>query len=324
LDPCDKTSSQTSGHIHEICFRAAAGAPIGKIEESMKARRALLYTPGNDLGKIRKATTLDVDCICMDMEDGVAINQKLQARQTIVEALQRLDFGRSERLARINAVGSGLESDDLETVLTAQPDGIVIPKVEDGGHIRWASDVIGSYELKQGLPAGQIRILAVVESGRGIVNLPEIVRADPRLEGIIFGAEDFAGDIGATRTRQGWEVFYARSAIVTHAAAFGLQAIDMVFIDLHDSDGLSMEALDGARMAFSGKQIIHPNQVELVQRAFTPDDEAIAYARRVMQAFEEHQQAGKGAFALDGKMIDAPIIKAARRVLERARAARRI
>jgi len=288
----------------------------------MKARRALLYTPGDDSSKIRKATTLDVDCICMDMEDGVALNQKMEARQTIVEALQTLDFGRSERLARINAVGSGFESEDLESALTANPDGIVIPKVENGGQIRWASDLIGSYEGKQGLPANQIRLLAVVESARGLINLNEIVSADERLDGIIFGAEDFAGDIGATRTRQGWEVFYARSAIVTHAAAYGLQAIDMVFIDLHDSDGLYAEAMEGARMAFTGKQIIHPNQVALVQRAFTPDEDAIAYAMRVMQAFEEHQQAGKGAFALDGKMIDAPIIKAARRVIERAQAAR--
>ncbi len=289
----------------------------------MKARRALLYTPGDELAKIKKATTLDVDCICMDMEDGVTINQKSVARQTIVKGLQTLDFGRSERLARINAIGSGLEGEDLETVLTAQPDGIVIPKVENGGHIRWASDAIGSYELKQGLPVGQIRLLVVVESARGVVNLHQIASADSRLEGIIFGAEDFAGDIGATRTRQGWEVFYARSAIVTHAAAAGLQAIDMVFIDLHDSDGLYAEALEGARMAFSGKQIIHPDQVAPVQRAFTPDDEAIAYARRVMQAFEENQKAGKGAFALDGKMIDAPIIKAAQRVLDRAQIARR-
>ena len=303
--------------------------------------------PGDDLRKIQKATTLGVDCICMDMEDGVALNRKAEARQTIAQALRSLDFGRSERLARINPVGSGLERDDLESVLPAHPDGIVIPKVEFAEQIQWVSQFISSYEKSSGwraaslaadrpaveLPDDQdplpgphsgIPILVGVETARGIVNLKEIVSADPRLEAIIFGAEDFAGDIGATRTAQGWEVFYARSATVTFAAAYGLQAIDMVQIDFKDSQRLYQEALEGAQMAFAGKQVIHPNQVEPVQRAFTPSDEAIAQAGQILLAFEEHQQIGKGAFALDGKMIDAPIVRAAERVLALARAAGKV
>lgn len=277
--------------------------------------------PGDDLRKIRKATTLDVDCVCMDMEDGVALNRKAEARTTIAQALQTLDFGRSERLARINAIGSGLETEDLATVLPARPDGIVIPKIESAEQIRWASQTIASHEAQNGWPIGGICLLVVVETARGIVNLGEIAASDPRLQAIIFGAEDFAGDIGATRTAEGWEVFYARSAVVTHAAAWGLQAIDMVYIDFNDLEGLQREALQGAGMAFAGKQVIHPNQVGPVQEAFTPSEEAIAYARRVIQAFEENQQAGKGAFALDGKMIDAPILKSAERVMALAKAA---
>jgi len=289
-----------------------------------RARRALLYMPGDDLRKIQKATTLGVDCICMDMEDGVAVNRKVEARRTISKALRTLDFGGSERLARINAVGSGLEAEDLKTVLPAHPDGIVVPKVERASQVQWVSREIERTERQNGWPSGEMIMLVVVESALGIINLLEIAQADRRLAGIIFGAEDFAGDIGATRTPSGWEVFYARSAVVTHAAAFDLQAIDMVFIDLHDLEGLQREALEGARMAFAGKQIIHPNQVEPVQRAFTPSPEAITDALRVMSAFEEHQQAGIGAFALDGKMIDAPIIRAAERVLARARASGKI
>ena len=133
-----------------------------------------------------------------------------------------------------------------------------------------------------------------VETARGIINLREIASADPRLQGIIFGAEDFAGDIGATRTPQGWEVFYARSAVVTFAAAYGLQAIDMVQIDFKDAERLYQEALEGARMAFAGKQVIHPSQIEPVQRAFTPTDEAIAHAQRVVQAFERAPGAWSG------------------------------
>jgi citrate lyase beta subunit len=280
--------------------------------------------PGDDLRKIRKAAALDVDCACLDMEDGVALNRKAEARATIAQALATLDFGRTERLARINAVGSGLEQEDLDTVLPSRPDGIVIPKVESAEQVRWVSQEITGAERRFGWQPGGMPIIAVVESARAIVDLAKIASADPRLEALIFGAEDYAGDIGATRTPQGWEIFYARSAVVTYAAANGLQAIDLVHIDFQDLESLYEEALAGARLGFSGKQVIHPNQVEPVQRAFTPSDEAIAYALRVKQAFEEHQKIGKGAFALDCKMIDAPILKHAERVLSLARASGRI
>jgi citrate lyase beta subunit len=290
----------------------------------MHSRRALLYMPGDDPHKIEKATTLGVDCICMDIEDGVAFNRKAEARAAIVNALQTLDFGRSERLVRVNPVGSNLIEDDLRTILTTRPDGLVLPKVGEAGQVRWVSDRLAAAERENGWPPGGIVLLALIETARGVVNLAEICRSDTRLQALIFGAEDLAGDIGAVRTREGWEIFYARSAVVTHAAAFGLQAIDIVYMDLHDLEGLRAEAEQGARMAYSGKQIIHPNQVNPVQQAFTPSDEAITQAKRVVQAAADHQQEGQGAFALDGKMIDAPVVKAAEWVLARARAAGRI
>ena len=287
----------------------------------MRARRALLYMPGDDMHKIHKATTLGVDCICMDIEDGVALNRKNEARATIVEALQSLEFGRSERLVRINPVGSGLEEDDLRAVLPGKPDGFVIPKVSEADQVRWVSEKLDRAERELGLPEGQFVLLALIETARGVVNLKEIVTASPRLQGLIFGAEDLAGDIGAVRTREGWEIFYARSAVVTHAAAFGLQALDMVFMDLKDVEELSRESAEAARMAYTGKQAIHPNQIEPIQRAFTPSDETIRHAQRVVEASAQNQKSGIGAFALDGKMIDAPVVRAAERVLERARAA---
>lgn len=290
----------------------------------MRARRALLYMPGDDMHKIQKATTLGVDTICMDIEDGVAHNRKAEARVTICEALQKLEFGRSEKLVRINPVGSGLEEEDLKAVLPARPDGILIPKVQDATHVRRVSARIGDFERAQGWPAGQIILLALVETAPAIVNLKEIASSDPRLQGLIFGAEDLAGDMGLVRTPPGWEIFYARSAVVTHAAAFGLQAIDIVFMDLHDPHGLRLESAQGAQMGYTGKQIIHPSQVEPVQEAFTPSDEAIAHALRVVEADRQNQAAGHGAFALDGKMVDAPVVKAAEWVLTRARAAGKV
>ncbi len=290
----------------------------------MRARRALLYMPGDDMHKIQKAITLGVDTICMDIEDGVALNRKAEARATILQALRTLDFGRAERMVRINPVGSGLENDDLKAVLPGRPDGILIPKVNNAGQVRWVSDRLSEIELAQGWPAGGIILLALVETAQGVVNLKEIAGADTRLQGLVFGAEDLAGDMGLVRTPESWEVFYARSAVSVHAAAFSLQAIDVVFMDLHDPEGLRRESIQGAQMGYTGKQAIHPNQVALVQEAFTPSDEAIARALRVVEAARQNQEGGRGAFALDGKMVDAPVVKAAEWVITRARAAGKI
>jgi citrate lyase beta subunit len=278
--------------------------------------------PGDDWKKITKALTLGVDCICMDMEDGVALNRKAEARATIAKALKELDFGVSEKLARVNAVGSGLEGDDIQAVLPYHPDGIVIPKVEALEQIQWGSELIESAELANGWPVNSIRMLVGVETAKGILNLKEIA-SHPRLDGIIFGGEDFAASIGAKRTEGAVELSYARQAVVTACAAYGLQAIDIVTIDFKDLERVRCEAEFGARLGFSGKQIIHPNQVAPVQEAFTPDDESIAYARRLVETFEAHQKEGKGAFALDGQMIDMPLVKNAQKVLERAKAAAR-
>jgi citrate lyase beta subunit len=286
----------------------------------MKPRRALLYMPGDDWKKIVKSITLGVDSICMDMEDGVAVNKKSEARATIARALRELDFGKSEKLARINAVGSGLEQDDIDAVLPYHPDGMVIPKLEELEQIRWASGVIEAAELKHGWPVNSVRLLVDVETAKGILNLKEIA-SHPRLDAIIFGGEDFAASIGATRTQEATELLYGRQAALTAAAAFGLQAIDIVTIDFKDLDALRAESEFGAQLGFTGKQIIHPAQVEPVQSAFTPNDAAIAHAQQIVQTFQASQARGAGAYALEGKMIDMPLLKNAQKVLDRAKAA---
>jgi citrate lyase beta subunit len=289
----------------------------------MHTRRALLYMPGDDRHKIEKALTLGVDCICMDMEDGVALNRKGEARLGIAAALRELNFGRSEKLARINPVGSGLETEDLREVLYFHPDGIVIPKVERLEQIQWASERIEAAELERGWPLGSIRLLVGVETPKAILNLKEIA-SHPLLEALIFGGEDYAASIGARRTAEALELLYARSAMVAACAAFGLQAIDMVSINFRDLEALRQEASFGLQLGYTGKQVIHPAQVAPVQEIFTPDEAAIQSARQLVQAFEAHQAGGSGAFALDGRMIDMPLVKAARGILERARAAGKI
>jgi citrate lyase subunit beta-like protein len=290
----------------------------------MHSRRALLYMPGDDRRKIQKAATLGVDCICMDMEDGVAVSRKSEARAIIAEAMKELDFGKSERCIRINSIGSGLESYDLVAALATNPETIVVPKIEFADQVKWVSNHIESYELSSGREPGSVHLLVGVETAKGIMNLRKIAESDHRLEAIIFGAEDYAASIGARRTKEATEVLYARQAVVTTCVANDLQAIDMVYINFRDQEGLRLEAEQGAGWGFSGKQVIHPSQVPVVQEAFTPSADEIDYAKRVVETFEASQREGRGAYALDGKMIDMPLLKNARKVLDRARAAGKI
>jgi citrate lyase beta subunit len=218
-------------------------------------------------------------------------------------------------MVRLNPIGSGLELDDLIAVLPHHPDSLMLPKVEQAKQIHW---------IDRQLAGTNIRLLPIIETARGIVNLKKIATASDRIDALIFGAEDLAGDIGATRTPTGWEVLYARSAVVTFAAAFGLQAIDTLCIDFNDEAALITDAQFGVQLGFSGKLAIHPKQVNVIQTIFTPSDEQIAAAQRLIAAHDEQQAHGAGAFALDGKMIDRPTIRAAQQVLAKARAARKI
>lgn len=290
----------------------------------MRARRALLYVPGNDFHKIQKAANLDVDSVCLDIEDGVASNRKPEARKTISQALRSLDFGRSERLVRVNPVTSGMIKDDLEETIVKGVDGIVLPKVSHAEQIQDLSNILSTIEEDRGWEPGSIILIAIIETAQAIINLDTIASSDTRLEALIFGAEDFAADIGAKRTAAGWEVFYARSAVVTYCAAHQLQAIDMVNINFHDDQALRSSSEQGSNMGFSGKQIIHPAQVEIVQTAFTPNPEEIEYAVRLIEKFVQNQNQGQGAFALNGIMVDAPLIRSAEAIIERAKAAGKI
>lgn len=285
-----------------------------------RLRRALLFMPGDDLHKIEKGASLGVDSVIMDLEDGVAPNKKVDARQIVFKALTELNFGTTEKLVRVNGVATGLTADDIAETIQGRPDGYVLPKVESEEEVRYVIQVLLDSEQKLGYPIGGIKLMVIIESARGVINLPEIANEGSPLVALIFGAEDLASDIGAVRTRQGHEVLYARNAVVLHAAAYGLQAIDTPFVDLNDSEGLKQEAVEAMQMGYTGKLAIHPNQVAPIVEAYTPSPEAIAAAQRLVEAFEIHQAGGTGVFAFEGKMIDMPMIRSAQRVLARAEA----
>jgi citrate lyase beta subunit len=278
--------------------------------------------PGDSRRKIEKGAGMDVDSIIMDLEDAIALSQKEEARQSVAVALREVDFGRSERLVRINQIIPGwIHTRDIEVTINSKPDGYVLPKIESAEQVQEISRMLTAAEERNGWELGGIKLLAIIETGRGIVNLKEIVESDSRLEALIFGAEDLAGDIGATRTADGYEVFYARSAVVTHARAYGKQAIDTVFIDLKaPAEDLAVETQKIAGMGYTGKLAIHPRQVEPIQQVFTPKMDDILAAQRLVAAFDAQQDQGVGVFEYEGKMIDMPMIRAAKQVLKRAKA----
>jgi citrate lyase beta subunit len=284
-----------------------------------RLRRAALFMPGDDLKKITKGAAYGVDAVIMDLEDGVALDHKALARETVARALTsgEVEFGHSERLVRLNAPSSGLLAEDLAATFAGRPDGYMIPKVETAQEIAAVSERLAALESRAGVDPGTTGLIALVETARGVVNLREITNSDPRLMALAFGAEDLAASIGATRTPEAMEVFYARSAVVIHAAAAGLQALDSPCVQLGDTDALRAEAIRAAQMGYSGKLAIHPAQTAVIVEAFRPSEAELGRARRMIAAYEAHQAVGAGVFVFEGQMVDMPMIRAARRVIAR-------
>ncbi|XP_053483699.1 citramalyl-CoA lyase, mitochondrial isoform X2 [Ictalurus furcatus] len=287
-------------------------------------RRAVLYVPGNDERKLRKLTSLSVDCAVFDCEDGVALNKKAEARETIPKMLAELNLGHTEKCVRVNSVSSGLTDTDLEVILQAEvlPPALMLPKVEDTEEIQWFVDRF-QQRLKGRMLMEPIRLVTFVETAVGLLNFKAVCEAARQLgpkvglhhDGVVFGSDDFCASIGATRTKDARELLYARQKVVVTTKAFGLQAIDLVYIDYQDEEGLRQQAREGALMGFTGKQVIHPNQIKAVQEEFSPSPDRVNWATELIAAFEEHQKLGKGAFTFRGSMIDMPSLKQAQNIV---------
>jgi len=284
----------------------------------MQLRRAFLYTPGDDERKIEKACTFKADCVCVDLEDAVSPLKKEEARLIAAHTLGTLDFGKSERLVRINASATPYFLPDLRIVIDAVPQGIVIPKIEDAQTLQYVDGFLEAFEVKNELPIGSIRLIAIIETARSFVNLKEICEATPRLTALIFGAEDLAVSLGARRTPASQEVFYARSQMVLYAVAYKLDAIDLVCNNYKDFDVTKTEALEGAQMGYCGKQVIHPNQIPVVQEAFSPTAEEVEKAKQIKMEYEQQMAEGKGALGMKGNLVDMPVYRQAKQLLEKA------
>lgn len=281
-----------------------------------------------------KSRGLTVDTIVYDLEDSVTPDNKSSARSSLVSFLsQPRAPGISEISVRINAVDSGLALADLQTVLHAPNlDAIVVPKVNSASDLHFITDVIrhtlpdrhpsSSVISSSSSHAEPLKIIALIESARGITDLKEICTASPYLDGLVFAAEDFALDLSLTRTPSLSEFLFARSSIAANARAANLSStIDLVCTSYKGEKGLEtleQECLGGKGLGFNGKQCIHPSQVDVVQRAFAPGTEEVEWAVRVVVADEKADRAGRGAWTLDGKMIDVPVVGKAKALVKRA------
>jgi citrate lyase subunit beta/citryl-CoA lyase len=288
--------------------------------------RSWMFVPGDRQRMIDKSLGLPVDAIMMDIEDGVAPSEKDTARRQIASSLSRVAKQLTEtaaplrmpaRYVRINAVGHERMHADLSSVVRPSLDGLVVPKVETAEQVKLVSGVLDRHEPQAEIPSGSVRLLIAIESPQGLFNAYAIASASPRVIGLIFGAEDFSRELSLPLRRDGEarDLLYARSVIVTAAAAAHVQGIDAVWTDLQDMEGLQKYALQSRRLGFSGMSLIHPSQIDDVNAAFTPTAEELDHCRRVLQAFEEARDRGEGAVAFGGQLLDFPIVERARQTL---------
>jgi citrate lyase subunit beta/citryl-CoA lyase len=261
-----------------------------------------------------KARTLPADAVILDLEDGVPPGEKLAARAAVWRALTSGGYA-PYVILRVNGWGTGLTEADLRETFAAGVQAVCLPKAETSADVERMAALLETVEQEQGLPTGSVALFLMVETALGVLNAYAMARAGRRVRGLCLGGEDLARDLGAVRTKEGVEIAHARAQMVLAARAAGAMAVDTIYPDLSDPDGLLAEARRARQMGYSGKLIVHPAQAEPVHRAFAPTEEEVAYARRVVEAFEAAEARGEGVIALDGHMIDAPVVARAREVL---------
>ncbi len=281
----------------------------------MELLRTLLFVPGNRPKMIEKAKGLKPDAVVFDLEDAVPPSEKETARQMVREAILAGEFTHVRIFVRVNAASTPLLPEDLDAVVTSGLFGIVLPKVEYREEVEQVHDMLRQREHSMDMATEHTRILPIIETVRGLVNLPQIAGSSPRLVGLCFGAEDFATDLGVERSKEGVEAFYPRVQVALYARLTDVAAIDTVYSDVNDGEGLEKDTLLARQLGFRGKFLIHPRQMEVVNRVLTPSEMEIGQARRVVAAFEEAEARGEASIALDGKMIDIPIVERARTLL---------
>jgi citrate lyase subunit beta/citryl-CoA lyase len=279
--------------------------------------RSLLFVPGNNSRFLEKAKTLPADIVCFDLEDSVPDSEKKNARQLIRETLKRRLEYTPDVYVRINSPSSGKTTDDLKEITTKGIDGIVIPKVNNAGELKKIEKILSSLEKKQKLKP--IDIMASIESAEGVVNAYAIASATKRTAALVFGVFDLLNDMGIEYTKQAEGAKYARAKVPLDARAAGTYAIDAIWQDLKDVNGLREDCIAGKNLGYSGKSIIHPDQIQIAHQVFYPNNSEIEWADKVYKKYLEATKSGRGAIVIEGKMIDEVHYKQAKALLQAAK-----
>lgn len=288
-----------------------------------RLRRSRLYLPGNEPKFMLNAGLHGADAVILDLEDSVHPAAKAAARVLVRNALLCVDFGTAERMVRINQGDAGLE--DLDAVVPVGPDLVLIPKVEHADQVRAVAARIRASADRASADhavAGDSRpvwLMPILESALGVENAFDIAAADEAVVALTIGLEDYTADLGVVKTAGGEETLWARRRLVNAARAAGVQAIDSVYGDVQDEEGLERWALAARAMGFTGMGCVHPRQIRVIHGAFAPTATELERAVRIVEAFEEAEERGLGVVSLGSKMIDAPVVLRARRLVERAR-----
>ncbi len=289
-----------------------------------RRRRSVHFVPGGNEKMMARALTLPADGLILDLEDAVPPDRKAATRPIVARWLRDLDFGDRERWVRMNPLATGLGQRDLEETIGARPDGYVVPKPDRAADVRDIAQLIDRLEHHHAIPNGSTKLLLIAtETPEGLLNIRETTTASPRIAAVSWGVEDLgaAMALGRVRDAEGRLLDIPRHARVmcaVAAAAAGVQALDTVYTDIADLDGLRHECEDGVAMGFVGKISIHPSQIPVINEVFTPSAGEIAEARELAAAFDEHARQGVYAFRFKGLMVDAPHLARARKILARA------
>lgn len=287
-----------------------------------RLRRTMMFVPGNNPGMIKDAYIYKCDSIMFDLEDSVSIAEKDSARALVYYGLQTIHYEPKETVVRVNDPRSAIGLADLEAMVRAQVDVIRLPKTEIADDVVFCDQEITRIEKECGIPVGQTRMMAAIESAEGVLNAREIAHASKRLIGIALGAEDYVTDLKTQRTTTGVELMFARSMILHAARSAHLAALDTVYSDVNNEEGLIREATLIKQLGFDGKSVINPRQIDPIIRIFTPTAKEIQKAKAIMEAIQEAHKKGSGVIALNGKMIDKPVVMRAERTIALAKAAK--
>ena len=289
-----------------------------------RPRRSLHFVPGGNERMIARALALPADGLILDLEDSVPPERKAETRPLVAAWLRERDFGGRERWVRMNPLATGLGRADVEATIGGRPDGYLVPKPASARDIRDVAALLDGLEHRHGIPAGTTRLLPIAtETPEGLLNIKEIAAASPRIAALSWGIEDLGSAMGLPRTRDAEGRYheiprYARIMCTVAAAAAGVEALDTVYTDIADLSGLRRDCDDAVAMGYTGKLSIHPDQVAVINAAFTPAAGEIEEARELVAAFEDHAARGVYAFRFRGQMVDAPHLTRARKVLARA------